>query len=138
MERYRDEQEIARVVDGFESCTTGKAEFKHADHLTVAVCYLRNCSVNQATEKLRDSLLRFVDHHGVDRQKYNETITIFWLELAAMELERSSGQSLVEQCNAVVESLNDSSLALQYYSSDLLFSQRAREGFVEPDLKSWK
>lgn len=138
MNLFKDQKEIANIVEGFESCTTGKADFKHADHLTVAVCYLQTLSVREATDRLRESLLRFVDHHGVDRQKYNETITIFWLELAAAELKKLSGKTLVEQCNAVLESLNHSSLALQYYSSDLLFSERARESFVEPDLKSWK
>jgi len=27
---------------------------------------------------------------------------------------------------------------LDYYSRDLLFSERAREEFVEPDLKDWR
>ncbi len=138
MNRFRDPNEIAKVVEGFESCTTGKADFKHADHLTVAVYYLQNLSVSEATERLRTSLLRFIDHHGVDRKKYNETITVFWLELTASELENLSERSFVEQCNAVLESLNDPSLALKYYSSDLLFSAKARASFVEPDLKSWR
>jgi len=138
MNRFSDQEEVTNIVKGFESCTTGKADFKHADHLTVAVCYLQDLSVREATERLRDSLLRFVDHHGVGRQKYNETITIFWLELVASELEKLAGKPLVEQCNAVTESLDDPSLIQQYYSAKLLFSERAREGFVEPDLRSWK
>jgi hypothetical protein len=135
---YQTEDDVTKVVQGFESCTTDKTEFKHQDHLTVAVCYLQDSTVQEATGRLRTSLLRFVDHHQVDRQKYNETITFFWLELVAAELSKVSQQSLVEQCNAVIETLNDSGLALQYYSADLLFSQRARETFVEPDLTSWR
>jgi hypothetical protein len=135
---YQTEADIKRVVEGFESCTTDKAAFKHQDHLTVAVCYLQDSTVEEATVRLRIALLRFLDHHKVDRQKYNETITFFWLELVAAELHKLSQRSLAEQCNAVIEILSDAGLMLQYYSSDLLFSQQARASFVEPDLKSWR
>jgi hypothetical protein len=138
MSTYENEAEIRRIVEGFESCATGKGDFKHVDHLAVAVCYLQNATIAEATKRLRDSLLRFVDHHGVDRQKYNETITVFWLELTALQLERMGGKSLVDQCNSVTDTLGDGSLIFQYYSSDLLCSPLARERFVEPDLKSWK
>src|SRR5215475_606559 len=101
MEKYETEDQIHKVVEGFESCTTDKEEFTHLHHLTIAVCYLQNSRVAEATERLKNSLLRFVDHHGVDRQKYNETITVFWLELVAKEIAKLPESSLVEQCNAV-------------------------------------
>ena len=138
MSPYQSQDDIARVVEGFELCTTGKGDFKHSDHLTVAVCYLQNATVTEATDRLRTALFRFVDHHQVDRQKYNETITIFWLEQVALELEKMSDASLVEQCNSVIGSLNDAGLVQQYYSAALLFSEKARESFVEPDLKNWR
>ncbi|HEY6804362.1 MAG TPA: hypothetical protein VI306_12360 [Pyrinomonadaceae bacterium] len=105
---YETESEIAKVLQDFESCTTDKGEFRHREHLTVAVCYLQNSTVEVAAEKMRNALLRFLDHHQVDRQKYSETITIFWLESVARELTKLSGWSLVEQCNVVIDSLGDS------------------------------
>jgi hypothetical protein len=108
MNFYKTEAEIAKVVDGFENCVTDKGEFKHRQHLTVAVCYLQNSTVEVATERMRNALRRFLDHHQVDRQKYSETITIFWLESVARELTKLSGRSLVEQCNAVIDFLGDS------------------------------
>jgi len=133
---YQTNDQIKTVVDDFESCRTDKSDFKHTDHLTVAVCYLQNLTVSEATRRLHDALLRFVDHHGVDRRKYNETITVFWLEMVADKLSSlPPTTSLVEQCNAVVNSLNNAGLPLEYYSAELLFSDRAREMFVEPDLK---
>ena len=136
---YQTEAEIEAVVRGFESCETDKGAFKHQDHLTVAVCYLQELSVADATNKLRESLLRFVDHHGVDRKKYNETITVFWLEVVAEELKSlPSDSSLVAKCNVVEEALSNAGLAMEYYSPELLFSEKAREEFVRPDLKDWK
>lgn len=136
---YRTEDEIVAVVRGFESCETDKAAFKHQDHLTVAVSYLQELSVADATNKLRTALLLFVDHHGVDRKKYNETITVFWLEVVAEKLRSLPLESsLVAKCNAVIETLSDAGLMLEYYSAEVLFSDKAREEFVRPDLKDWK
>ena len=139
MSTYQTEDQIRAIVEGFESCNTDKSDFKHQDHLTVAVSYLQNLTVTEATQRLRETLLRFVDHHQVDRRKYNETITIFWLEVVAAKLkDLSPSTSLIDQCNAVLDSLNNVGLPLEYYSAELLFSDQAREAFVEPDLKQWK
>jgi hypothetical protein len=138
MSNYQTEAEITAIVRGFETCETDKAAFKHQDHLTVAVCYLQELSVADATNKLRESLLRFVDHHGVDRKKYNETITVFWLEVVARALEElPRDSSLITKCNAVAEVLSNAGLAMEYYSPELLSSERARAEFVKPDLKDW-
>ena len=49
-------------------------------------------------------LMRFLDHHGVDRKKYSETITVFWIDKVAEKLnELGAGVSLVEKCNTIVE-----------------------------------
>jgi len=139
MSTYQTEDQIRAIVEGFESCNTDKADFKHQDHLTVAVSYLQDLTVTEATQRLREALLRFVDHHQVDRRKYNETITIFWLELVAEKLkDLSPSTSLIDQCNAVLDSLSNAGLPMEYYSAELLFSDQAREAFVEPDLKQWK
>ena len=139
MSNYKTEAEIIAIVRGFESCETDKETFKHQDHLTVAVCYLQDLSVVDAANRLRESLLRFLDHHGVDRKKYNETITVFWLEVVLDELKSlPSDSSLVTKCNVVHESFSSAGLAMEYYSPELLSSERARAEFVNPDLKDWK
>ena len=138
MKSYMTDEEVQAVVRGFESCETDKGDFKHEHHLIVAVCYLQDLSVAEATEKLRASLFRFVDHHGVDRKKYHETITVFWLQIVAEKLrDLPRESSLLTKCNVVVESLCDAGLMLEYYSAELLFSDKAREEFVRPDLKDW-
>ncbi len=138
MSNYQTEAEILAIVRGFENCETDKGAFNHQDHLTVAVCYLQELSVADATDKLRMALLRFVDHHGVDRKKYNETITVFWLEAVGEKLKSlPPDSSLVTKCNAVIESLGHGERAFEYYSAELLFSDKARKEFVKPDLKDW-
>jgi hypothetical protein len=104
---YKTEEEIEQVVRGFETCTTAAADFHHREHLTVAVWYLQTLSRVEAVERMRAALLRFLDHHGVDRKKYSEEVTVFWVDTIASKLEGvKAGASLTDQCNWVVGSFN--------------------------------
>jgi|SRR6267142_4185149 len=105
---YQNEQEIDAVIKGFEECTIGKNEFTHLCHLTVAVYYLRNSNPDQAFEKMRAGLLRFLDHHGVGRAKYKDQLTLAWITLTQSLLEQmGAGLSLLEVTNVVLERLGN-------------------------------
>lgn len=102
---YQSVTEIENVVRAFERCETGKDQFRHEDHLVVAVWYLQTLTREAAVARMRSSLLRFLDHHGVDKQKYSETLTVFWIEQVAAKLnEFGPDVSLVEKCNQIVSS----------------------------------
>ena len=132
---YISANEIEAVVRGFEACTTDKDEFTHRDHLAVAVWYLRFDQA-RAVDLMRASLHRFLDHYGC-RQNFHETLTLFWIQLVQRALEEMTpGSSLLQATNAVVTRLGDSRLAFEYYSKELVGSEAAKKGWVEPDLKS--
>lgn len=133
---YKNVREIEAVVKGFESCTTAKDDFTHHSHLTVAVYYLHSSNEPDATHRIRAGLLRFLDHHGVGRAKFHETLTIFWLRTVGAFLERLDPKiPLLEMTNAVIESLGDSRLVFEYYSAELLRTEETRNSWVVPDLK---
>lgn len=135
---YKSDAEIQDVVSDFETCRTGKDDFHHQQHVVVAICYLQDLTMQQGLEKLRGSLLRFLNHHNVGTQMYNETLTAFWLEMVALELRRLPvGATLVDKCNSVIAALSNPKLALDFYSEKLLWSERARAAFQPPDLKYW-
>ena len=96
------EQEIESVVRGFETCQTRADEFKHKDHLVVAVWYVHNLGREAALERMREALLRFIAHHHVDPKKYSEEITRFWIERIAERLDQAGNVSIIEKCNAVL------------------------------------
>ena len=136
---YCTDSDIYDVLNSFETCRTGKDDFHHKEHLVVAICYLRSSDIPAATQKLRNSLLRFLAHHSIDKQKYNETLTVFWLEMVERELRRlPESMALVDKCNSVLGALNNPKLALEFYSDDVLWSEQARKRLVEPDLNQWK
>jgi hypothetical protein len=100
---YETEQEIEDVVRGFETCTTPGDDFHHREHLVVAVYYLQTLSPPDAVAKMRAALLRFLEHHGGDVQKYSEEVTVFWVDQVAARLQAiSADASLPDKCNQVI------------------------------------
>ena len=100
---YNSETEIEKLVCDFETCTIDKAEFRHRQHLAVAVWYVQTLGREAALDQMRAALLRFIEHHGVDPKKYSEAITVYWIERVAEKLdELGPGMSIVEKCNKVL------------------------------------
>src|SRR5688500_16750170 len=131
---YKSEEEIVQVVQGFETCVTGKDSFSHSDHLAVAVWYLRH-NETQALNLMRASLHRFLDHYDC-RSNYHETLTRFWILLVRRTLSELPPElGFLDATNAVVNRLNNSRIAFEFYSKEVVESAAAKEGWVEPDLK---
>lgn len=134
---YRSDDEIRLLAEGFETCSLPDGDFNHNAHLAVAIWYLSNMTVEQATARMREGLLRFLAHYGVDPQKYNETITQFWVRrLDKLLSETDSSLPLAERANQTIERAGDSKLVFDYYSRELIFSDEARANWVQPDLRN--
>lgn len=114
----------------FEACHV--AAFDHRAHLRLACVYLaEHGDVDAAVDAMRTSLLRFLDHAGVDRAKYHATLTRAWM----LAVDRFRGAS--PSADAFIDAhpfLLDSTVMLTHYSRERLFSDEARARFVEPDL----
>jgi len=96
------EREIENVVRGFETCETPANQFKHKDHLVVAVWYVHNLGREAALDRMRAGLMRFISHHGVDPKKYSEEVTRLWIERVAKRLDELGDVSIVEKCNQIL------------------------------------
>jgi hypothetical protein len=106
-ELYESDEDIERVVRGFETCATAKTDFHHREHLTVAVWYLQTLSREETVDRMRLGLLRFIDHHGVDPKKYSEEVTVFWVDAVASQLEEMASETpLLDKCNQIISTLN--------------------------------
>lgn len=103
---YDSEEEIERLVRGFESCGIRKTDFHHREHLVVAVWYLQTLTRAEAVEQMRTGLLRFLNHHGVDSRKYSEEVTVSWVDAVANQLEAMGSKAqLAEKVAHIVSSL---------------------------------
>ncbi len=123
------------LVREFETCSLPPAAFDHRAHLTVAVWYLRrSASIEEAEERMRAGLLRFLDYLH-DPAAYNETITLFWLKrLQSFLATQDTSAPLDALSNAALELCDDPSQIFHYYSRERLASAVAKAGWLEPDL----
>jgi hypothetical protein len=119
--------------ESFEACAIQPAAFTHEAHLRLAYVYLVECGASEAHQRMRQSLLAFLAHHGVPREKYHETLTKAWVLAISHFMDRAPSESFAEFA-ANSRPLLNSKAMLTHYTPEKLFSPEARAGFVAPDL----
>jgi len=134
--KYKHESEVLDLVRSFEEATIPHDDWKHAEHLVVALYYVTRHDLEAAYGKMRGGILNLLEHgFKVDLKKempYHETITLFWMRLVAEYNASKNGTSLLDKANEVAYRW-DKDHPLKFYSRELLFSDKARAQFVEPD-----
>ena len=117
-----------------ESCTFPVADFNHRAHVRLAYIYLAEHDVGASSEQMRETLKRFLVCNGVDPSKYHETLTKAWI-LAVHHFMNKTGSA--PSADAFMDKnpdMLDTKIMMTHYSAEILFSDEARAGFVEPDL----
>jgi hypothetical protein len=107
--------------------------FGHREHLELGFEALHRYEFDAALQHVLDFLHRHADRLG-HQAKINRTISACWLLHLDGAIRRRPRAGLDEILASHPE-LSDPALPLRYYSRDLLFSQAARTGVVEPDLQ---
>ena len=132
---YKSDEEIRTLVSAFEACSFHPSEFRHYQHLTVALWYVWHLSPDEASVKMTEGIRRLAETYG--KMGYHETITLFWLRMVAnFVAEHRANGTLSETANALIERCNDKDLIGQFYSAELLATDKAKAEWVEPDLKA--
>ena len=117
----------------FEAHAVRPTEFGHEAHIRLAYIYLAEHDVESAIQRMRQALLAFIDHNGIPRSKFHETITRAWILAVRHFMDRSATSSSIDFLSKN-QKLLDSRIMLTHYSASVLFSPDARASFVEPDL----
>ena len=120
--------------DEFETCALSPSGFNHRAHIRLAYVYLVENDDDMACQLMRDSLLRFLNHNSVNISKFHETMTRAWILAVRHFMEKDSG---ADSANTFIENnpkMLDKNIMMTHYSAELLFSDKAREQFVTPDL----
>ena len=130
---FTDDSEIFDLVRRFESCALNPEDFRHYQHLTVALYYVRHFPYDVASEKMRSGIQKLAAAYG--KTGYHETITLFWLKMVADSAVAHQG-TLFDSANKLIAQYDDKNLIKKYYSDELIASAAAKSGWVEPDLTS--
>ena len=132
------DEAIRRVGEGFLACTLPKPEWTHEAHISTTCWLILERPGIMPERALPDLIRRYNESVGgvnSDTEGYHETITQIFIRTLRRVLTKSEGRGLAERVNAVLlapEGRRD--WPLRFYSAELLFSKRARLGWVEPDL----
>jgi len=126
-----DDRDFRRAFEEFD---VAPVDFDHRAHVRLAYVYLCEHSVEQSTELMKASLLGFLDHCGIDRSKYHETLTRAWVMAIRHFMERSPAAGSATDFIERNPRLLDPEIMLSHYSAEVLFSAGARAGFIDSDL----
>jgi len=118
----------------FEACSFPPGDFDHRAHVRLAYVYLCSHDVDAASDRMKSSLLRFLEHLGVDPVKYHETLTRAWILAVRHFMEKAEASDCAQSFMRADPRVLDTQIMLTHYSADLLFSDEARLRFVEPDV----
>lgn len=131
---FKNDDEIRRLVSDFEACSFHPSEFRHYQHLTVALWYVWHLAPKEATAAMIKGIRTLAETYG--KMGYHETITLFWLRIVSnFAADRRGRLSLTATANELIASGSDKDLIAQFYSAELLATEKAKAEWVEPDLK---
>ena len=118
----------------FEAGAFAPADFNHRAHVRLAYIYLAMNDVERATTLMRAAIVNFLKHHGITPTRYHETLTQAWILAVFHFMHRTPSALSAEDFVRQTPLLMDSRIMLTHYSAELLYSPRARQHFVQPDL----
>lgn len=134
-----DAGDIAAFIRAFETCTLPKPRWTHPAHLLVGLWYLSKHAPDEALNIVRERIRAYNESVGTansDDGGYHETLTRFYLDGIAAHVARHSNEPLAKSLALLLGTpLVRSDWPLTYYSRERLFSVRARQQWVEPDLR---
>jgi len=119
--------------DRFEALELSPEDFDHRGHLRVGYVYLTESDVDSAYQRMRDALNAFLKHLDIAEGKYHDTITRAWILAVRHFMEKTGDTESADELIDRNPAMLDAKIMETHYSAELLFSQIARERFVEPD-----
>ena len=117
-----------------ESCEFPASNFGHRAHLRLAYVYLSEHSADKSSELMRDTLNRFLIHNGVDPSKYHETLTKAWILAVHHFMNKTGASSSADEFIDKNPEMLETKIMMTHYSTEVLFSDEARNRFVQPNL----
>lgn len=133
--RYKITKQDTEFQQLFESGRFPLDGFDHRAHLRLAYIYCARSSTEQAYQQMRQALHSVLKYNNIDLSKYHETITRAWIMAIRHFIERTSNSDSADDFIDQHPQLLDSKIMLSHYSEELLFSETARQSFIEPDIE---
>jgi hypothetical protein len=108
-------------------------KFGHREHLELAWTYLERYPLAAAKQAMA-AAIRYLAREHEQAAKYHQTMTLAWVHLVAVHRQRSPADGF-DEFIARNPQLLSRQLLDEHYSPQLLWSESARAGWIEPDLR---
>jgi hypothetical protein len=125
--------DVQELVCRLESLALSNDEFRHRQHLEIAFWYLQSKGTEAGSDAIVRALEALTAHLG-HAEKFHLTMTLCWIRLVAAGMAEDGPCETPEALISKHSGLLDKHLPLRFYSKELLFSERARSQWVEPDI----
>jgi hypothetical protein len=116
----------------FEARALPNHAFRHREHVRLTWIYLTVEPAEHVAARLCRSLLDLATGHGV-AGRFHHTLTVAWVRIIESE-RRSHPDSAFDALVTASPILLSKDAPLSYYSRERLYSEEARQRWVEPDL----
>lgn len=126
--------DVQELVSHLESLSLSNEEFRHRQHLEMAFWYLHSKGLEDGSRAILNAIEALAKHVG-HTEKFHRTITLCWIRLVAAGMAAERSCDTPDALIAKHPRLLDKQLPLRFYSKDLLYSDRARTGWVAPDIE---
>jgi hypothetical protein len=121
----------AKFMEAFEQ---GRLEeFTHVDHIRMAWIYLTTCGPQKALKQIVSGIQRFAAVKNATGL-YHETITLFWICVVFAAIVPGS-EECFDHFLSSNQHLTRKDHLFEYYSREVVLSDRARKTWVSPDLQ---
>lgn len=120
-------------VAAFHAHQLSNEGFHHRDHLRLAWVQIRRLGLEQAAEVVTNGIRRFASHHG-SAERYNDTMTRFWLRVVGIGIKRHP-ELTFDELLAAEPHLLDKNLPFKHWSRERMNRDDAKQRWIEPDLR---
>jgi hypothetical protein len=125
-----DDREFLRL---FHDRNLPGEEFRHRGHLRLAWLVLSRHGKDDAEQIVAREIQRLAVASG-SPNRYHDTLTRFWVRLVGHAMENATEAGSIDDLLAWFPFLLDKSLPYRHWRDETFNSDRARAGWVEPDL----
>jgi hypothetical protein len=108
-------------------------EFRHRGHLHLAWLVLSRHRKDDAEQIVAREIQHLAVASG-SPNRYHDTLTRFWVRLVGHAMENATEAGTIDDFLARFPFLLDKSLPYRHWQAETFNSDRARAGWVEPDL----
>ncbi len=110
-------------------------DFRHRSHLRLAWLVLRRHSLEEALHLLPNAIRHYANSKGASGT-YSETLTQFWIRIVNHAIQTNPSSQVFEQFLDAFPILLDKQLPFCHWRHETLGGDRARQDWLEPDLRS--